>query len=284
MPTMPCCSAVSRQSQRLLLLLRVLVLPALLVGCDLSRRGQTLEEIPTLANVDAMATAVVQTQNAPPEDFRGPVSFPLVDQALATLPGWHYNVTLEFSGTFSDVARETSASANAEVWYNQLGSARRVVVNTSGELLGREGTTAYEAVRLGPDAFLVEDGVCLANAGADAEVAAGLTAGELIGGVTHAVPYGQRAVLNGADAYRYSFSADDLNLPSITLDEGGTLQTNGELWVAPEHNAIIRYYVTLDLTKARIFGRPLPVDGRVIIRYDLYDIGERFNIAQPFGC
>lgn len=264
--------------------LPVVLLALLVAGCDLSRRGQTLDDIPTLASVDALATSVVATENAPPEGFRGPVSFPLVDQTLESLSGWHYVVTLEFSGAFSGVPRETSASANAEVWYNQIGSARRVVVNTSGDLLGSDTASSYEAVRLGPDAFLVEEGACLANAGSDAEVAAGLTAGELVGGVTNAVPFGQRAILNGEEAYRYSFTADDLNLPTITLDEGGTLAANGELWVAPQHNAVVRYYVTLDLTKARIFGRPAPVDGRVIIRYDLYDIGENFNITQPFGC
>lgn len=262
----------------------LLALVLLLAACGTSRRGQRLEDIPTLAGVDALATSVVQTQNAPPEGFRDPVSFPLVDQNLSSLNGWHYIVTLEFSGTFSDVARETGASANAEVWYNQLGSARRVVVTTSGELLGSDESTAYEAVRLGPDAYLVEDGACLTNAGDDAETAAGLTAGELVGGVTRAVPMGQHAVLNGEDAYRYTFTADDLNLPSITLDEGGALQATGELWVAPAHNAVVRFYATLDLTKARIFGRQLPVDGRVIIRYDLYDIGQTFNISQPFGC
>lgn len=265
-------------------LLLLALAAALLAGCANSRRGQRLEDIPTIASVDALATAVIQTENAPPEGFRGPVSFPVVDQNLQLLPGWHYTVRLEFTGTFNAVARETSASANAEVWYNQLGSARRVVVSTSGELLGSESSTSYEAVQLGPDAYLVEDGVCLANAGEDAEVAAGLTAGELVGGVTHAVPVGRRAVLNGVESYLYSFTAEDLNLPSITLEDGGTLQATGELWVAPAHNAVVRFYATLDLTNARIFGRALPVDGRVIIRYDLSDVGETFNITQPFGC
>ena len=271
--------------RHLLLHSLILLLAALLLaGCGISRRGQRLEDIPTVASVDALATSVLQTENAPPEGFRGPVSFPLVDQNLQALAGWHYTVTLQFSGTFSAVARETSASANAEVWYNQLGSARRVVVTTSGELLGSDSSTAYEAVQLGPDAYLVEDGVCLANAGADAEVAAGLTAGELVGGVANAVPVGRRAVLNGVEAYLYSFTAEDLSLPSIVLEDGGTLLATGELWVAPAHNAVVRFYATLDLTNARIFGRALPVNGRVIIRYDLSDVGESFNISQPFGC
>jgi len=268
-------SAVSRVALLLLLLL---------TACTGGRRGIQLEDIPTVANIDMLATAVVLTENAPPEGFRGPVSFPRVDQGLSSLPGWRYVVTLQFDGTFSDVPRDTSASATAEVWYNQLGSARRVVVSTSGELLGSDTDTSYEAVRLGPDAFLVREGACLANAGRDAEIAAGLTAGELVGGVEQAQPAGRKAVLNGEEAYLYTFSADDLHLPSITLEEGGTLQATGELWVAPEHNAVVRFYATLDLTRARIFGRALPVDGRVIVRYDVYDIGEPFNITQPFGC
>jgi hypothetical protein len=279
-------TGVSRSSRhsnllRLMLLLCVMVAVS---ACGTSRRGQRLEDIPTVASVDALATSVVQTENAPPEGFRGPVSFPRVDQTLQSLNGWRYSVGLEFSGSFSDVARETSASANAEVWYNQIGSARRVVVTTSGELLGSDRSTAYEAVQLGPDAFLVEDGACLTNAGDDAVLAASLTAGELVGGVDNAVPVGRRAVLNGEEAYLYSFTADDLNLPSITLEEGGTLAATGELWVAPARNAVVRFYATLDLTNARIFGRALPVDGRVIIRYDVYEIGQDFNISQPFGC
>jgi hypothetical protein len=33
-----------------------------------------------------------------------------------------------------------------------------------------------------------------------------------------------------------------------------------------------------------IFDRQLPVTGQVVMRYDLYEIGEAFNITVPFGC
>jgi hypothetical protein len=247
-----------------------------------SRRGEVM--IPTLADIDMLATAQIQTQNAPPEGFRGPVSFPRVDQGLTSLPGWRYVVTLEFDGRFSDVPRDTNASATAEVSFNQMAQARRVVVSTSGELLGRDRATAYEAVRLGPDAFLVEDGACLVGAGPDAETAANLTAGELIGGVNQALPFGRQAVLNGQQAWLYTFTTGDMNLPAVELGPNGTIHSTGELWVAPEHNAVVRYYATLDVTHARIFGRALPVDGRIILRYDVYDIGQQFNITTPFGC
>jgi hypothetical protein len=245
---------------------------------------QQNDEIPTQANIEALATAQILTQNAPPPGFRDALSYPEVDKNLNALPGWRYVVRLEFDGTFTGTSRATTANANAEIWFNQLGSARRVVVSTAGELLGREDAASYEAVRLGPDAFLVEDNTCLSNAGADADTAADLTAGQLVGGVKRAVPAGRHATVNGEDVYLYSFTNEDLNLPSIQLEDGGTINANGEFWVNPEHGVVVRFYAILDVTNARVFGRTLPVDGRINMQYDLYDIGTAFNITQPFGC
>jgi hypothetical protein len=247
-------------------------------------RATPVSVIPTVASVEGLATAQVMTQNAPPTAWQNTISFPQVDKGLTSLSGWRYEVTLSFTGKFTGTTRDTTASAQAQVYFNQLGSARRVIVSTSGELLGRTEDTAYEAVRLGPDAFLVQNNTCLSNAEQDAQTAADLKAGDLVGGVNRALPYGMRATMNGEDAYRYSFGAGDLNLPTITLGDGGTMDVDGELWVAPDKGVVVRYYATLDVTNARIFGRTLPVDGQAIMRYDLYDIGKAFNITQPFGC
>ena len=253
---------------------------ALLVGCN---RGQDTNDLPTQASVNGVATAQYLTQNAPPPDFRGTLSFPEVDAGLADLEGWRYQVQLEFNGVFARTPRETSANATAEVWFKQLGSARRVVVNTSGELLGKENN-AFEAVRLGPDAFMVRENTCN-KGGTDAETAADLRAGKLVGGVNHATPTGIRATVNGEDVWQYAFTTADLNLPSIHLAADGAIEsTGGELWVAPRHNAVIRFYVNLNLTNAIIFDRELPVSGTVILRYDLYDINIPTNITVPFGC
>jgi hypothetical protein len=230
-----------------------------------------------------VATAQYLTQNAPPPEFRGPVSFPEVDAGLAELEGGRYQVQLEFNGVFARTPRETSANATAEVWFKQLGSARRVVVTTSGELLGKENN-AFEAVRLGPDAFMVRENTCI-KGGMDAVTAADLRAGRLVGGVNHATPTGLRATVNGEDVWQYTFTTADLNLPSIHLaDDGAIESTGGEFWVAPKHNAVIRFYVNLNLTNAIIFDRELPVSGTVILRYDLYDINHPANITVPFGC
>jgi hypothetical protein len=255
----------------------------LLAGCVM--RGQQLEDLPTQAAINDLATAVYLTENAPPEGFRDSISFPEVDAGLTELAGWRYQVLLEFDGVFARTPRQTTWNANAEVWFNQLGTARRVTFSTSGDLTGQPEDTQYEAVRLGPDAFLVRDSTCLSNAEQDAQTAADLRAGELVGGVTHATPTSLRATLNGEEAWQYTFTASDLSLPSIRLsDEGQLILNGGELWVAPEHNAVVRFHVNLEVTNAIIFDRALPVTGQVIIRYDLYDIGVAPNITVPFGC
>jgi hypothetical protein len=68
--------------------------------------------------------------------------------------------------------------------------------------------------------------------------------------------------------------------------EGGaiTMAAPGEIWVAPQHNVVVRFYVTLNVQNVYLFDRQLPVTGQVIIRYDLYDIGVPQNISVPFGC
>jgi hypothetical protein len=258
----------------------LIVLIPLLAGCN---RGLDIKNVATPATVDGLATAQYLTENAPPPEYRGTVSFPEVDAGLDNLEGWRYQVQLEFNGVFARTPRETSANATAEVWFKQLGSARRVVVNTSGELLGKENN-AFEAVRLGPDAFMVRENTCT-KGGADAETAADLRAGRLVGGVNRATPTGLRETVNGEDVWQYSFTTADLNLPSIHLsDEGAMEVTSGELWVAPARNAVIRFYLNLDITSAIIFDRQLPVSGEVILRYDLYDINHPTNITVPFGC
>jgi hypothetical protein len=158
-----------------------------------------------------------------------------------------------------------------------------VSVQITGEMLGREDK-AFEAVRLGPDPFLVQDNQCIRE-GPDVETASRLRAGTLVGGVNQATPTGLRATINGLDSWQYAFTTADLNLPSIRLaDEGQMTMTGGELWVAPEFDAVTRFYVNLDLTNAIIFERQLPVSGQVIIRYDLFDAGQTSNITVPFGC
>lgn len=256
----------------------------LLAAACTTQRGLQPSDIPTRASLDSLSTAVPLTENAPPAPYSGTVTrFNAVDSGLAELSGWRYVVQLDFDGVFADTPREADASAHAEVSFNQLGSARRVLVNTSGELLGQSDDTSFEAVRLGPDNFLVQNAAC--STGNAAETAAGLSAGQLMGGVTRATPAGRRATINGEDVYLYTFAQEDLLLPSIRIgDNSAVTLTSGELWIAPARGAVVRYYLNLDVTNVVVFDRQLPVSGQVRMRYDLYDVGSAFNITVPFGC
>jgi hypothetical protein len=255
-----------------------------LSACD---RGEinSPDELPTPIDPITAPTEFYLTENAPPSGF-STISFAQIDANTNLLPGWHADMRLSFDGAFSSVSRDTTAQTHAEVWFDQLGSARRVRLVTTGELIGQEENQTSEAVRLGPDTFLVRNGVCLTNAGDDAARAADLSAGSLIGGVTHATPTGRHEIINGVEAWQYAFTDAELVLPAIRPSETGTviMSNPGEIWVAPEHNVVVRFYVNLYVENTIIFDRQLAVNGLVIIRYDLLEIGTVPNISIPFGC
>lgn len=254
----------------------------MLVGC--TERGLSLDDLPTPITPEARATELVLTRNAPPTGFEQ-VAFPMVDDNLSTLPGWRYELLMSFNGVFAGTPRQTQATTRATVWYNQVASSRRIVLQSEGELLTEGEPINLEAVRLGQDAFLLRDGVCLVNAQEEAQVAAELGAGTLIGGVNNALPAARKATINSEAVWEYALNFEQLNLPALDFSDGGqVLAMNGELWVAPEHNAVVRYYLTLEVENARVFGSTLPLTGTVIIRYDLYDVGIAPNLSVPFGC
>ena len=62
------------------------------------------------------------------------------------------------------------------------------------------------------------------------------------------------------------------------------LSASGELWFAPERNAVIRYYLNLELENVALLDSDAPVTGTLLLRYDLYDIGVLPNLSVPFGC
>jgi hypothetical protein len=266
----------------------LLVLIVLLAACR-ERAIQDIEDIPTLATLEDLATVLPLTQNAPPAPFNADVTdFSRIDNNLTRLAGWRYVVTLEFDGVFARTPREIGGSARAEVWFNQLASARRITFATNGDLFGENGQLAYEAVRLGRDAFLIRDAACaqdLNGESGDAQTAADLGAGALIGGVARAYPAGRRATINGQDVYAYTFADADLSLPSITLGDGGVRRVvSYDFWIAPSAAAVIRFYVNLDVENVTLLDSQLPVSGQVIIRYDLHDVGSAYNITIPNGC
>ncbi|MDZ4672273.1 MAG: hypothetical protein SH821_15505 [Phototrophicales bacterium] len=263
------------------------ILVMLFVGC--TGRGQTPADLPTrIPSVDALATADMQTRNAPPVPFNNGVTFPMIDDNLPLLPNWRYDATLRFVGVFSNTSRSVEFEAGLQVFFNQLGNQRRTVISGVGELFGESDGAVLEGVRLGQRTFIVRQNTCQTDTQDPlAPVVADLRAGELLGGVTFATPGASKGVLNGEEVWRFDITADQLILPQVQFGElGRIIAMTGELWVAPNRNAVIRYYINLDVENVVItlFDSTLPLTGQLFLRYDLNGIGENPNITTPTGC
>lgn len=252
----------------------------LIAGCNQTSTPQVL---PTLADPAAIATGFVLTENAPPAGFET-VSFPNINDNLEALSGWRYQMFFSFNGVFARTPRQTSASAQAVVTYNQVGSARRVEATIDVDLEDESEPISFEGVRQGPDVFLVRDGRCSTNTD-QALLLADLSAGSLLGGVQLGTTAVRKEQINGQEVWLYNFLAEDLILPNVTVgEEGRILSVVGEVWVAPEHNVVIRYNVTMEVENATIFDQELPISGTISLQYDLFDIGVVPNISVPNGC
>ncbi|MEM9953880.1 MAG: hypothetical protein AAF846_19880 [Chloroflexota bacterium] len=239
--------------------------------------------IPTRTNPDAVATGIILTENAPPAGF-DTVSFPEIDANLEQLSGWRYQMFFSFDGVFARTPRETGASTQATVTYDQVGSRRLIDATIDVDLEDIEEPIIYEGVRLGADTFLVRDGSCATNTDSS-ELLADLSAGQLLGGVNLATTAVQRERINGEEVWLYRFLADDLVLPNVQLgDDSRLLSMVGELWVAPEHNVVVRYILQLEVENATIFDQTLPISGTVNMQYNVFDIGTIPNISIPNGC
>lgn len=265
---------------------RVLLLILMMIAIAGCRdRGRTPDEVPTIAAPEAMATSIILTRNAPPEGFRESVSFPIIDENVVQLPSWTYELTVGFNGQFAGTGRLVSGTTSVEGAYRQVGQRRRIVVQRDGELLETGAVDVkVEGVRIGQNVYRVRDNVCTGVvADEDTPALADLRVGDLAGGVVNAVPASGEERINGEVVWKYAFGIEDLVMPPVA-QFGTVTRMAGELWVAPEHNVVIRYYVNMDVENAIVFGSDAPVTGQLIIRYDLLNIGDDPNITRPFGC
>lgn len=238
----------------------------------------------TIVDLNAAATAMVMTQNAPPSPFSESIAFGSLEDGLSELDGWTYTAVAEFEGTFSGTSRPANATTTAKVAHHLLTTARRVEITAEGALLTEGDPVSTEAVRIGRDVYLTVEGQCSVVTGTDAAVVADAGVTQLIGGLARAVPVGQTGVINGESVYRYEFDADALELAAVTGDAADVSIVGAELWFSAEHNAVIRLYLVLDVENAVLFGSSATVSGRLVIRYDLTDVGVDPNITTPFGC
>ncbi len=263
----------------------------LLVACG---RGEQTDDapIPTLASFDTLPTAYFLTQNAPPPGFSSLALDP-IERGLTDHPGWAYTLSGSFSGTFDVTGDAAQGSLSVLVQGNELGQARRVVLEVSGSAFapGQE-TVRLEGVRISNDYYLVDvNGQCSqGDSGlAGNAIIADLAAGQIIGGVTQAVPTGHRDTLNDLSAWQYTFAPQDARLPAVVTHANSQVTLAADLWVAPEVNAVLRYEVTVTVRGVHLLWADRTgstVSGTLSLRYELDPTAFRElpNISVPHGC
>lgn len=242
--------------------------------------------VPTVAQIDTLPTALFLTQNAPPAGF-GEVSFDPIDANLSSLEGWAYRITGSFSGTFTTSGDPASGDFEIDVWANERGEARRVTLQVRGAALSPDAAgRRLEGVRLSNDYYTVDtNGVCTVG-GESASIIADLSAGQIIGGVSHAVPNGFRQEIEGIPAWNYSFAPEDARLPAVHQGADSTVTLTPTLWIAPDYNAVMSYDLRLVVENVRILWAEEPVSGTLKMRYELDSdaLHDLPNISIPNGC
>lgn len=238
--------------------------------------------LPTPANPDAIRTAIVKTQNAPPTGFES-IAFNPIDFHRDSLPSAYFEVTLTFTGQYTETGEDAASSLVMEVWENNLLRQRRVVLRFLGQALSG-GVTRLEAVRFENDFYILDgNNICTKNNQAAQEIG-NLMAGRLVGGFTLAIPSGRVGDANGFPSYQYEFAKQDLVLNIFRETPSAVEIVGGEAWFLPEQDVIVRFGVSMNVHNAKILFGEVPVTGGLRYEYNLLDIGSETPITLPNGC
>ena len=261
------------------------VMMILLAACN----GQSSDSVhvPTRANAEGIQTAIVKTQNAPPPGF-DTISYNPIDANRETIPGWHFEVAVNFEGQYTNSGITANGVLVMNVWENSIERTRRVTLNFEGEVLSG-GVTQVEAVRSGNDYYLIDaSGVCTKNTQAASEIA-NLTAGDIVGGVTTAVPTGIIGEINTYSGYQYGFSEEAVIIRIFRGEPPSAIDIlGGEIWLVPDLGVAGRFAVSSTVHNGKILFGTDPVTGLLRYEYNLYEVSDGLdgliNIAIPNGC
>ncbi|MBN1202089.1 MAG: hypothetical protein JXJ20_09560 [Anaerolineae bacterium] len=244
------------------------------------------QPVPTVADINQLPTSIFLTENAPPPGF-GEVAFNPIDANLSDRQGWTYTATGRFEGTFAGTDEPAEGTFEAQVWANELGEARRVVLQIEGVALSpEEKLLTLEGVRLSNDYYIVDNNGQCTVGGDSASVIADLSAGQLIGGVVRAVPTGHQQAIDGMQTWQYTFALQDMRFPAVHVGADSRVTPEADLWIAPEINAVLLFEATLTVENVRILSAERPVSGTLYLRYELSvtDLDVLPNISIPHGC
>lgn len=251
------------------------------------------EPLPTVVDLTLHPTNTFLTQQAPPVGYRTLTTLSAIDHTLRAQPGWTYTVSATFDGIHDVTGEAVSGSLTAQIQGNEPSQRRRVVIAVEGgAFLPNDGILQLEGVRFSNDYYIVDiNGVCTADQGGQmvgSEVA-DLSAGNIIGGVTQAIPTGHQRTIEGLRAWQYTFSPDMMQLPAIHRRTDSRVELNADLWFAPEANAALLYEVTANVARVHLLWADQTqstVSGTLYLRYelDIAALGELPNISVPHGC
>jgi hypothetical protein len=216
-------------------------------GCSLTGSDDVVP--PTLSSLDTLPTAVFLTTNAPPTGFSIVTAFDPVEATLSARQGWVYTVTGHFEGTFDASGTPAEGTFTVQVQANELGEARRVVLEVEGSALSAaDAPRRLEGVRLSNDYYIVDtNGLCTAG-GEGAKVIGDLRL--LIGGVAKAAPPGSARI----EAFRCGSIRLRRKMCGCSPRRGAdsTVNVAADLDCA-RYNAVVRY--ELNLTVGRCVSR-----------------------------
>jgi hypothetical protein len=251
-----------------------------IIACN--RQNETPIALPTPANPEAVKTAIIKTQNAPPAGFDS-VGFDPIDYHRDELPSSYFEITANFEGQYTETGEDTSGSLKMEVWENGVLRTRRVKLSFIGDALSG-GVSNVEAVRFENDFYLLDaNGICTINSDAARDIAT-LSASRIVGGFTLAVPTGVVGDVNGYSGYQYGFGKEDLKVNIFQANPSVVDIVGGEVWIIPEFNVVGRFGVSLNTHNARILFGDKPVTGALRYEYNVSNIGVDTDIALPNGC
>lgn len=254
-----------------------------LLACDPSDSGEDVV-VPTLADPVAVRTAQFLTQNAPPPGFDS-VAYNPVDFNRDQLPGSEFQITVNFDGQYSETGEDVTGSMVMRVEENRIQRSRRVVLSFIGDVMAGE-LSEVEAVRIENTFYIKTNDVCTTNDEAAREIAT-LEAGRVVGGVTLAIPTGQKDEILGFESFQYGFAQENLNFVIFNQVPTAVEVQGGEVWVIPEHDVVARFGASFFVHEAQILFGDEPVTGNLRYEYNLNTIATNDtlpNISVPNGC
>jgi hypothetical protein len=265
----------------------VSIIALILTGCSVfSPSNDDNEPLPTLVNPTIYPTDIFLTQNAPPDGF-GLISWNPIDIDLSDHPGWVYTMSGEFSGVFDTSGEAATGNFTALVQSDELGESRRVVLTVQGLAIStHEAQVEVEGVRISNSYYVVNNNDICTSGGEEASAIADLAASQIIGGVIDAVSTGHQQDMQGVHVWNYTFSPENVLMPSLRRNGDSVVDISADLWAAPSINVVVRYELLLNVQHVQVLWGEQPVSGTLHLLYELSlpDLDQLPNISIPHGC